>query len=61
GYITMESGYSYETIRELMKLGHNIRYALGAYGGYQAIMFDAKQKIYHGATESRKDGQAAGY
>ena len=61
GYITLESGYSYETIRGLMKMGHSVRWALGAYGGYQAIMFDSKQKIYHGATESRKDGQSAGY
>lgn len=61
GYITLESGYSYETIRELMKMGHSVRWALGAYGGYQAIMFDSKQKVYHGATESRKDGQSAGY
>lgn len=61
GYITLESGYSYETIRELMKRGHSVRYALGSYGGYQAIMFDAVQKVYHGATESRKDGQAAGF
>ncbi|MDR6195363.1 gamma-glutamyltransferase [Siphonobacter sp. SORGH_AS_0500] len=61
GYITMESGYAYETIRELMKMGHAIRYSLGAYGGYQAIMYDPVQKVYHGATESRKDGQAAGF
>ncbi|GGB79944.1 gamma-glutamyltransferase [Dyadobacter sediminis] len=61
GIITMESGYSYETIRELMKMGHKVGYAAGAYGGYQAIMFDAAHKVYHGATESRKDGQSAGY
>lgn len=61
GTITLESGYSYETIRELMRRGHNVGYALGAYGGYQAIMYDAKNKVYHGATESRKDGQAAGF
>ena len=61
GTITLESGYSYETIRELMRLGHSVGYGLGGYGGYQAIMYDAQNKVYHGATESRKDGQAAGF
>lgn len=61
GVITLESGYPYETIRELMRRGHTIGYSLGLYGGYQAIMYDANNKVYHGATESRKDGQAAGF
>ncbi len=61
GQITLESGYPYETIRDLMRRGHRVGYGLGGYGGYQAIMYDAKNKVYHGATESRKDGQAAGY
>ncbi len=59
GYIQVESGISYETIRELMYKRHNIKFALGPYGGYQAIM--KKDGIYYGASESRKDGQAAGY
>jgi len=41
--------------------GHKIRYSHGGYGGYQAIMWDGKNKVYYGASESRKDGQAAGY
>ncbi|GAB2784780.1 gamma-glutamyltransferase [Rhabdobacter roseus] len=61
GFLTLEAGYSYETIRQLMVLGHDVRYALGLYGGYQAIMYDPEQKVYHGASDSRKDGQAAGY
>ena len=44
-----------------MLKGRNVGYDLGNYVGYQAIMFDAKQKVYHGATESRKDGRAAGF
>jgi gamma-glutamyltranspeptidase / glutathione hydrolase len=32
-----------------------------AFGGYQAIMFDEINKVYYGASESRKDGQAAGF
>jgi gamma-glutamyltranspeptidase/glutathione hydrolase len=33
----------------------------GAFGGYQAILFDAKNQVYFGASETRKDGHAAGY
>lgn len=61
GTVYLETGFPYETIRELMKKGHRIGYDLGSYGGYQAIMFDEKNKVYYGASESRKDGQAAGY
>jgi gamma-glutamyltranspeptidase / glutathione hydrolase len=61
GFVTLESGYSYETIRDLMRKGHKVGYGLGGYGGYQAIMYDAANKVYHGASESRKDGHAAGY
>ncbi|MDF9798506.1 gamma-glutamyltranspeptidase/glutathione hydrolase [Catalinimonas alkaloidigena] len=55
----LESGFDYEVLSELMKKGHNIRMARGIFGGYQAIMF--KGGVYYGASESRKDGQAAGY
>jgi gamma-glutamyltranspeptidase/glutathione hydrolase len=44
-----------------MQKGHSVRYANGPYGGYQAIGWDAKNRVYVGASESRKDGQAAGY
>lgn len=61
GYVTLESGYDYDVIRELMFKGHDMRWDVGGYGGYQAIMYDAENKVYYGASESRKDGQAAGY
>lgn len=61
GTVQLESGFSYQTIRELMSKGHKIVYSVGPYGGYQAIMYDSKNKVYYGASESRKDGQAAGY
>lgn len=61
GTITLESGFPYETIRELMRKGHKVGYGLGGYGGYQCIRYDADRKIYFGASESRKDGMAAGY
>lgn len=61
GEIQLESGFDYEVVRELMNMGHQVSWSLGDYGGYQAIMFDPVMKVYFGASESRKDGQAAGY
>lgn len=61
GTLNLESGFSYETIRELRKKGHRIGTGVGIYGGYQAIGVDIESKVYSGASESRKDGQAAGY
>lgn len=61
GTINLESGYPYSTIRDLMKRGHEVEFSTGGYGGYQAIMYDAEHGVYIGASESRKDGHAAGY
>lgn len=61
GYIEVERGIPFETVRELQKRGHEVRYGLGGYGGYQAIMKDHINGVWIGASESRKDGQAAGY
>jgi gamma-glutamyltranspeptidase / glutathione hydrolase len=61
GEIELETGFSYETIRALMEKGHHITFADGPYGGYQAIEWDEKHQVYVGASEGRKDGQAAGY
>ena len=61
GTLNLESGFDYEQIRALRKKGHTISFAVGIYGGYQAIMVDLVNQIYTGASESRKDGQAAGY
>ena len=60
GELDLESGFPYETVRALMRKGHSVRFADGPYGGYQAIMVNP-QGGYVGASESRKDGQAAGY
>jgi gamma-glutamyltranspeptidase/glutathione hydrolase len=59
GILTLETGFSWETIRKLIGMGHIIQYDLGGYGGYQAIGRD--NTVYYGASESRKDGQAAGF
>jgi gamma-glutamyltranspeptidase / glutathione hydrolase len=63
GYVEVESGIPYEIVRELEKRGHEVRFDVGGYGGYQAIKVELHdgQRVYVGASESRKDGQATGY
>ena len=61
GILLLESGFRTEVIQKLMSMGHTIQWDLGGFGGYQAIMWDDKNKVWFGASESRKDGQAAGY
>ena len=61
GRLVIESDIPYQTVRGLMQRGHKVGFDMGGYGGYQAIMWDDKEKVYYGASESRKDGQAAGY
>jgi gamma-glutamyltranspeptidase/glutathione hydrolase len=63
GYVEVESGIPYESVRELRKRGHDVRFDVGGYGGYQAIKVEMHdgQRVYVGASESRKDGMAAGY
>ncbi len=61
GVLNLETGFPYETIRALMRKGHVIEFADGPYGGYQAIARDPATGVYTGASESRKDGMAAGY
>lgn len=61
GKVSLESGFAPEVVRELVKQGHTIGANVGDFGGYQAIHWDAKQRVFVGASESRKDGCAAGY
>jgi len=61
GRVNLESGIPYKAIRELVRKGHHVKYTVGGYGGYQAILRDELNGVYYGASESRKDGQAAGY
>ncbi|MFZ5940495.1 MAG: gamma-glutamyltransferase [Bacteroidota bacterium] len=61
GILYLESGFDPEVIRELVKKGHRIQQDVGGFGGYQAIMRDPVTGVYYGASESRKDGMAAGY
>jgi gamma-glutamyltranspeptidase/glutathione hydrolase len=61
GEVQLESGFPYRTIQGLMDRGHKVTWANGPFGGYQAIRRDLKSGVYEGASESRKDGHAAGY
>lgn len=61
GKVSLEDGYAWETVRALLAKGHVVGWNLGEYGGYQAVRRDPKSGVYFGASESRKDGQAAGY
>lgn len=61
GILNLEHGFSEEVIQELTNRGHQVKVGTGGYGGYQAIKWDARNKVYVGASESRKDGHAAGY
>ena len=61
GEVHLESGFPEATIRELERLGHRLTPSPGAFGGYQAIGVDTANRVYYGASESRKDGCAAGF
>lgn len=61
GFVSLENGFSDGVRRELVQKGHVLREVSGWFGGYQAIMRDPQTGVYYGASESRKDGHAAGY
>jgi len=61
GIVALETGFDYAVIRDLVKRGHTVQVDVGDFGGYQAIMKHPVYGVYFGASESRKDGQAAGY
>ena len=61
GRVFLESGFDWEEIRGLLGKGHRVGWNLGSFGGYQAVRRDLETGVYYGASESRKDGQAAGY
>ena len=60
GVVRVESGLPAESLAALRKRGHRVEVVNdGGYGGYQAIRREAG--VWAGASESRKDGHAAGY
>ena len=64
GVVYLESGFPAGTALALELMGHRVQAGaegLGGFGGYQAILRDPDSGVYSGASESRKDGHAAGY
>jgi gamma-glutamyltranspeptidase/glutathione hydrolase len=61
GSVALESGIDQQVARELIQKGHKLEVRSGGFGGYQAVYYDRKNDVYWGASESRKDGMAAGY
>jgi len=61
GRVALESGIGAEVIRGLIEKGHSIVKVSGGFGGYQGIWWDRENDVLMGASESRKDGCAAGY
>jgi gamma-glutamyltranspeptidase / glutathione hydrolase len=61
GTVALETGFSPETRKALETMGHTLTGPDGSFGGYQAIWRDAKRRVYFGASDMRKDGQAQGY
>jgi gamma-glutamyltranspeptidase/glutathione hydrolase len=63
GLVYLERGFAPEATEGLRVRGHRIELVDdgAAFGGYQAIRRDLRHGVYLGASESRKDGHAAGY
>jgi gamma-glutamyltranspeptidase/glutathione hydrolase len=61
GVVHLEPGFEPAALDGLAARGHRIVPADGGFGGYQAILKDLRREVYCGASESRKDGHAAGY
>ena len=61
GTVHLESGFDQSVRDALEAMGHTLGSSDGSFGGYQAIYRDSEEGVYYGASEVRKDGQAAGY
>ena len=63
GTVHLEPGFDLAAVAALRARGHRIEPmgSRAAFGGYQAIRRELRSGVYFGASESRKDGHAAGY
>lgn len=61
GRVQLESNIDFQVVRALRQRGHTVQIGGGFYGRYQGILFDREKGVFFGASESRVDGQAAGY
>lgn len=60
GRLALEPGFGAEVRGALTEMGHVMGKARGVFGGYQAVMHNAESGVLTGASDPRKDGQAAG-
>jgi len=59
--LQVESAIS-EAVREgLIRRGHQVTQAIGAFGGFQGILIDPRTGVLMGGSDPRKDGLAIGY
>jgi len=62
GKVGLEQGFPQSAVRDLANMGHRIYWpSAGLFGGYQAIGWNPASRVFIGASESRKDGHAAGW
>ena len=61
GTVEIESGVSGDVVAELAQRGHKIAPGSRLFGGHQAVLYDRENRVYWGASEMRKDGEAIGY
>lgn len=61
GTLVVEGGFAPEVLEDLKKRGHAFDEHPGIFGGFQGILRDPKTGVYFGASDPRKDGQAAGW
>lgn len=61
GKVQVESAMDPAVVEELRRRGHDVAVGEGFYGRYQGILRDRQRGVYFGASESRVDGQAAGF
>jgi len=61
GIVHLEDGILAACGEALAARGHQVAPARGIFGGYQAVARDHRNSCWVGASDPRKDGQAAGY
>jgi gamma-glutamyltranspeptidase / glutathione hydrolase len=59
--LAIESGVSAEARFGLDLRGHRVISSVGAFGGFQGILFDHARGVMMGGSDPRKDGLAIGY
>jgi gamma-glutamyltranspeptidase/glutathione hydrolase len=59
--LALESAIAADARYGLDQRGHRVINSIGAFGGYQGILFDHARGVMLGGSDPRKDGMAIGY